>query len=76
MGMMGTSGIPRFLAVVRPDSKNISVTMVAVGIPRFSSEMASSTLPDVQDPHPPTAVTTRSALLASSSMSSREAPLV
>ena len=51
--------------------RNSSVTMVAVGTPRFSSSMLSWTLHDVQDPQSAIPlITTAHSRAAASSMSS------
>ncbi len=47
-----------------------SVMTAAAGIPRFSNVMASSTLPDEQEPQSPTAVTTTAHCFARSRASS------
>ena len=47
-----------------------AVMMAAAGMPRFSNRMASSTLPDEQDPQSPIAVTTAAQCFASRSASS------
>jgi hypothetical protein len=49
---------------------NGSVMTTAAGIPRFSNEIASSTLPDEQEPQSPIAVTTMPQCLARTSASS------
>jgi hypothetical protein len=51
--------------------RNSSVTIVAVGIPRFSSSMLSWTLHDVQDPQSAMPlITTSQSLIAAPSISS------
>ena len=46
----GSAGWPRLVVTMPYSPRNSSVTMVAVGMPRFSSSMLSWTLHDVQDP--------------------------
>jgi hypothetical protein len=47
------SGTPRTRAATRAAFSNVSHTTVTVCTPIFSNAAASSTLPDVQDPHKP-----------------------
>jgi len=50
--------MPAMRAIASAVAMNGSVMIAAAGIPRFSNEMASSTLPDEQEPQSPIAVTT------------------
>jgi len=46
----GRPGWPRLVVTMPYSVRNSSVTIVAVGMPRFSNSMLSWTLHDVQDP--------------------------
>src|SRR5262249_3397496 len=66
----GYPGMPARRAIASAVATNGSVMTTAAGSPRLLHEMASSTLPDEQEPQSPTAVTTTAQRLASTSASS------
>ena len=67
----GKLGWPRLVVTIPYRPRNSSVTMVAVGSPRFSSSMLSWTLHDVQDPQSAMPlITTSHSRVAASSISS------
>ena len=72
MTATGYPGMPASRAMASAVARNGSVMTAAAGMPRFSKEMASSTLPDEQEPQSPTAVTTTAQCFASSSASSSD----
>jgi hypothetical protein len=63
------SGIPPALACFLAASAKTSCTITAVGMPSFSSLIASHTEPLVQDPQAPTPITTSSVQVLSSAIS-------
>ena len=67
----GRLGWPRLVVTIPYSVRNSSVTIVAVGMPRFSSSMLSWTLHDVQDPQSaiPLITTSHSRTAASSTSS-------
>ena len=69
----GSAGWPRLVVTMPYSPRNSSVTMVAVGMPRFSSSMLSWTLHDVQEPQSamPLITTSHSRVAASSISSGR-----
>src|SRR5437870_2470952 len=67
----GRLGWPRLLVTMSYSVRNSSVTIVAVGMPRFSNSMLSWTLHDVQDPQSAIPlITTAHSRAAASSISS------
>jgi len=67
----GKLGWPRLVVTIPYSPRNSSVTMVAVGTPRFSSSMLSWTLHDVHDPQSAIPlITTSHSRVAASSISS------
>ena len=67
----GRLGWPRLVVTISYSDRNSSVTMVAVGMPRFSNSMLSWTLHDVQDPQSAIPlITTSHSRAAASSISS------
>ena len=66
---MGYCGIPKAAACIRPPARKSAVQTVTVGMPCFSSAMASCTLHEMHEPQAPMAVITQSQVLLNSSMS-------
>jgi len=67
----GRPGWPRLVVTMPYSVRNSSVTIVAVGMPRFSNSMLSWTLHDVQDPQSAIPlITTSHSRAAASSISS------